>query len=153
MKTKKAIKAKTLRLADMIDAKKYGHEGLLNAYNDRIVLLEAEVSATDKANTKKKFTKQINELKAKQEKVQELVEGAGEPLTEEQAKTLLLRKHHNLIQAQLDRYLRAEQRQLVSLVEKLWDKYRVSRREIEQNREETLQKLDGFLAELGYIKS
>jgi type I restriction enzyme M protein len=50
----------------------------------------------------------------------------------------------------LNRYLNAEKRSLIAGVEKLWDKYAVSSRELEKERSETLKTLNGFLEALGY---
>jgi len=50
----------------------------------------------------------------------------------------------------LERYLRREKRALVSLVEKLWDKYAVSRNDLETERGRVLSKLNEFLTALNY---
>jgi type I restriction enzyme M protein len=55
-----------------------------------------------------------------------------------------------LANSELNRYLNAEERGLVQVVENLWDKYAVSSRELERARGETLKVLEGFLARLGY---
>ena len=48
--------------------------------------------------------------------------------------------------------MRSQTNELVqSMVEKLWDKYAVSSRELESERTQTLQTLDGFLKGLGYL--
>ncbi|MFH1489685.1 MAG: hypothetical protein ABII06_12355 [Pseudomonadota bacterium] len=52
---------------------------------------------------------------------------------------------------ELNRYLNAEKRRLIAVVENLWDKYAVSSRELEAERTETLKKLEGFLQNLGYF--
>jgi len=40
----------------------------------------------------------------------------------------------------------------LSQIESLWNKYAVSFRSLEARRAETLEKLDGFLGKLGYLK-
>ena len=40
---------------------------------------------------------------------------------------------------------------LIAVVENLWDKYAVSSRELEAEREETLAELNEFLSKLGYF--
>jgi len=57
-----------------------------------------------------------------------------------------------LAAGELDRYLTAEKLHLIALIENLWDKYAVSSRELEHRRLETLEKLNGFLKGLGYLK-
>jgi type I restriction enzyme M protein len=54
------------------------------------------------------------------------------------------------MQEQLERYLNREKRELVSLVEKLWDKYSVSRNALELSRSSVLNKLNEFLTALNY---
>jgi len=53
---------------------------------------------------------------------------------------------------ELNRYLNSEKRRLIAVVENLWDKYAVSSRELESQRAETLEKLNGFLKGLGYLE-
>lgn len=40
---------------------------------------------------------------------------------------------------------------MIAELEKLWDKYRTTLREIEARREEAVERLEGFLRELGYV--
>jgi type I restriction enzyme M protein len=133
-----------------VDAKKYGRDGFINHLNDLIILREAEMAAADKDVAKKKCQKQIEDLQAKKELVEELVAAIGEPITTEEARDLILQKHHDLMQEQLERYLNREKRELVSLVEKLWDKYAVSRNALELSRTSVLNKLNDFLTALKY---
>jgi type I restriction enzyme M protein len=51
----------------------------------------------------------------------------------------------------LERYLNAEKRLLVQGVENLWNKYAVSSRALEAEREATLKTLDEFMDGLGYF--
>jgi type I restriction enzyme M protein len=51
-----------------------------------------------------------------------------------------------------NRYLNAEKRQLVIVIENLWDKYVVSSRDLESDRHQSLRILDGFLTQLGYFQ-
>jgi len=74
----------------------------------------------------------------------------GQPITNEEARDLILQKHHDLMQEQLDRYLNREKCTLVALVEKLWDKYAVSRNGLEKDRDDVLTKLNEFLTALNY---
>lgn len=147
---KKTLKDKETSLENLVDAKKYGRDGFINYLNDLIILREAEMAAADKDAGKKKAQKQIDDLNAKKELVEELVAAIGEPITTEEARNLILQKHHDLMQEQLERYLNREKRELVSLVEKLWDKYAVSRNALEQSRTSVLNKLNDFLTALNY---
>lgn len=80
-----------------------------------------------------------------------MLEAIGGQLTEEQAKGLILGKLYRIANAELQRYLNAEKRALLGVVEKLWDKYAISSRDLERVRGETLAVLDDFLERLGYL--
>lgn len=147
---KKKLKAKEARLEDMVDAKKYGRDGFINHLNDLTILREAEKTAADKESKKKRIQRQIDELNEKKGMVEELVAAIGEPISDEEARDLILQKHHNLVQGQLDRYLNREKRELITLVQMLWDKYAVSRNDLETERETVLNKLNAFLTALNY---
>ncbi len=73
-------------------------------------------------------------------------------LTEEESRQLILKKLYDLGNHELNRYLNAEKRGLVQVVENLWDKYAVSSSELESERIKTLKTLDGFLSGLGYLR-
>jgi len=75
----------------------------------------------------------------------------GGQLTEDDAQRLVLKKIYDIANAELERYLSAEKRLLVQGVENLWDKYAVSSRELDAEREATLKTLDGFMSGLGYL--
>lgn len=76
----------------------------------------------------------------------------GGQLSEDDARRLILKKLYDLANNELNRYLNAEKRSLIQIVENLWDKYAVSSRELEQERAETLKTPEGFLEKLGYLK-
>jgi len=75
----------------------------------------------------------------------------GGRLTEEQAHQLILKKIYDIAYAELNRYLSAEKRALITGVENLWDKYAVSMRGIESVRDSALSELNGFLLRLEYL--
>jgi type I restriction enzyme M protein len=63
-----------------------------------------------------------------------------------------LKKLYDLANEELNRYLNAEKRRLIQVVETLWDKYAVSSRALETKRTETMTALDGLLGGLGYLR-
>jgi type I restriction enzyme M protein len=63
------------------------------------------------------------------------------------------KKLYDLAANELNRYLNAEKRAFIAGMEKRWDKYAVSSREMERERAETLKTLDGFLKGLGYLET
>ncbi len=102
---------------------------------------------------KKKITaieKDKAALNARIAKTDSLLAKIGGQLTEDEAKKLILLKLYDLANAELKRYLNAEKRRLVQVVENLWDKYAVSSQTQESSRAETLKTLNEFLARLGY---
>ncbi|MBN8460671.1 MAG: type I restriction-modification system subunit M [Verrucomicrobia bacterium] len=118
--------------------------------------LSPEGAAQNLAKAAKKefnaLQKDAAALTARLAKTDTLFTHIGGKLTDEEAKTLILKKLHDLATHELNRYLNAAKRQLIQSVETLWDKYAVSSRALETERIETLAALDGFLTGLGYLK-
>lgn len=123
---------------------------------DLIRQVDAQLAKLDSGSKddKKKITalnKDKAVLQAGLAKTDALLAAIGGQLTEEEARRLILKKLYDLARNELSRYLNAEKRGLVAMVENLWDKYAVSSRELESERSETLIKLEGFLQRLGYL--
>jgi type I restriction enzyme M protein len=112
------------------------------------LLLEAE-------NDKKRLTalnKDKARLQARLDSINALIVEVGEPLTEDEAKQLILKKLYDLMSSELARYLNAEKRALLAVLENWFDKYAVSMQALEQQRATTLNELNRFLTSLGYLK-
>lgn len=90
-------------------------------------------------------------LKQRITRIDDLLTAIGGQLSEADAQRLILKKLHNLANKDLLRYLNAEKRRVLVIVENLWDKYAVSSQTLEAERESTLATLKGFLTELGYL--
>jgi hypothetical protein len=104
---------------------------------------------------KKKITalnKDKAALQARLARTDALLAAIGGQLTEEEARRLILKKLYDLVCNDLNRDLNAEKRGLFAVVENLRDKYAVSSRELESERTETLNTLDGFLKKWGIWK-
>lgn len=71
-------------------------------------------------------------------------------LTEDEARVLILKKLYDLVNTELNRYLNTEKRKLVQVTEKLWDKYAVPIRIMEEERTKNLAYLGEQLSMLGY---
>jgi type I restriction enzyme M protein len=84
-------------------------------------------------------------------RIDDLLKAIGGQLSEADAKRLILKKLHDLANKELLRYLNAEKRALLAIVENLWDKYAMSSQTLEAERENTLLSLKGFLTGLGYL--
>jgi type I restriction enzyme M protein len=90
-------------------------------------------------------------IQAKLNKLDSLLEEIGGIITSEQAQMLILKKHFDIINNQLQRYLNAEKRTLIGAYENLFDKYYTSAQSIEQSRNKTMNELNDFLTQLKYL--
>lgn len=156
----KAAKAEAKRLRTELEhkllLKRLGGDGfkaesrvLIEQVDRRLAELDPEKKAEKKQITA--LNKDKATLEARIASTDALLESIGGQITDEQAKTLILKKLYNTVRTELDRYLNTEKRGLVAGVEKLWDKYAVSSKQMEQDRESTLAQLNEFLTKLGYL--
>lgn len=106
----------------------------------------------------KKITKAYNANKKDQKKIKDkrnrldtLLQAIGGKITAEESKSLILKKHFDLINEQLQRYLNVEKRALIAAFENLFDKYFVSAQNLEESRETTMNALNDFLTQLNYL--
>lgn len=90
-------------------------------------------------------------LEAKLDSLDALLAEIGGMITTEESQKLILKKHFDIINDQLQRYLNAEKRALVNAFENLFDKYYTSAQAIEQKRETTMAELNDFLTQLNYL--
>jgi type I restriction enzyme M protein len=157
----KDSKAEVKTLSDELDLKlqlkRIGDADYKAESQQLLTQVAAQIAELDpeKKEDKKKLTalqKDHAALEARLAKTDALFAQIGGKLTDEEAKTLILKKLHDLATHELNRYLNAAKRQLIQSVEILWDKYAVSSRALENERTETLMALDGFLTGLGYLK-
>jgi type I restriction enzyme M protein len=103
-------------------------------------VIEAGLSAAKKT---------LKELKAA---FIERLEGTVTALSEEDCRRLALGIAREDLEAQLDRYIATHRREVVAAVETWWDKYWVSIREIEAERDVLAKELERFVGELGYAR-
>ncbi|MEN6317180.1 MAG: type I restriction-modification system subunit M [Syntrophaceae bacterium] len=154
--SKAALKTKTDELELKLQLKRLGGEEFKAESKDLIRQVDAQLANLDSANKddRKKITalnKDKATLEARLARTDAILTAIGGQLTEEEARSLILKKLYDLARNELNRYLNAEKRGLFAVVENLWDKYAVSSRELETERTETLKTLDGFLQKLGYF--
>jgi len=91
------------------------------------------------------------ELRALQGELLERLEAARAALEPEAAQALVLGIERKRLEAELARYAAARRQEAVAAVENWWDKYHVSLREIEAERDMAVARLEGFVEELGYV--
>lgn len=108
----------------------------------------------DKKEDKKKLgtlKKDQAALQLRLSRIDSLLAVIGGQISEADAKRLILKKLHDIADKELLRYLNAEKRGLIAVVDNLWDKYAISNQVLEAEKEKTLAVLSGFLANLGYL--
>lgn len=114
----------------------------------------------------KEFENNIKNIEAKEKEIKDAkkepkdqekalaqkIEAKKFSFTEEEAKELILKKLFDGIHAEMERYLGVEKKKVVSIFEKLWDKYQVPLSSITTERDEAATKLNEFLTKLNYLK-
>ena len=148
-------KNKTTELELKIQLKRLGGEGfkaesrgLIQQIEDQLANLDPhDKSDKGKINALNKDKAVLEERIAKTDTVLEAINGQ---LTDAEAKHLILKKLYDIASTELERYLNAEMRSLVSGVENLWNKYATSSQVIERKRQNTLGKLQEVFNGLGY---
>jgi type I restriction enzyme M protein len=93
-----------------------------------------------------------SEIKAAEKKKDELVQKAREKISKEESKELILKRFYITLEEELKRYMKNHLLEIISIVENFWDKYKVTARDIEKDRDKEAEKLEGFLKELGYVE-
>ena len=151
-----ALKTKTNELEFKLQLKRLGGDEFKAENHDLTRQVDVQLANLDNGNKddKKKITalnKDKAALQSRLAKTDAILTVIGGQLTEKEARRLILKKLYDLARNELSRYLNAEKRALVAVVENLWDKYAVSSRELEAERAQTLKKLEGFLQSLGYL--
>ncbi|MCZ8517559.1 type I restriction-modification system subunit M [Paenibacillus filicis] len=154
--SKAELKTKADELAIKLQLKRLGGDEFKAESMELIRQVDTQLSDLNpsKKDDKKKITtlnKDKATLEARLAKTDAILIHIGGQLTEQEARQLILKKLYDLVHQELNRYLNAEKRELIHVVENLWDKYAVSSRELESERSETLKVLSGFLKGLGYL--
>lgn len=154
--SKAAVKTLTDELNLKLQLKRLGGDEFKTENQQLVRKVDGQLGVLDesKREDKKKIKvlrKDKATLQARMAKTDALLASMGGQLTEAEAKVLILKKLYDLVNQELNRYLNAQKRKLVQIVENLWEKYAVSSRELETERAETLNALNGFLQKLGYL--
>ena len=105
----------------------------------------------NRVKDKEKTVKDLRKLlKEKQKELEQRIENKRQNFKEDEAKDLILKKLCDLIHNEMHRYLNAEKKRIISICEKLWDKYKVPVTEIVKERDRAVEKLGTFLKKLDY---
>ena len=111
---------------------------------------EDALSEDEVKGLKRELTATKKKLKMLKAGFVKQLEKAHSALSGDEAQELVLDLLFNDLRAVLDRSIAADRQTIVSAVENWWDKYSVTLKDVEGEREEAMDKLDGFLKELGY---
>lgn len=115
------------READQIEAKLTRHKTL----EDEVKSLKATIKA----------------IEARRD---ELVEAARSKITADEARVIILERLEKVLMQTYETYLKAHQRVCIERITNLWNKYAVTAKEIEAQRDSAAKELERFLVELGY---
>lgn len=81
-------------------------------------------------------------------KTRGLIHEKRETMKEDEARSLVLKKLHDVIAEELNRYQNTQLRAIVALLENLWDKYFIPLTEIDSKRKDAVSKLNDYLDKL-----
>jgi len=87
---------------------------------------------------------------AKLSKRDELVQSAREKISTIEARTVIIERLRQMLMNTYHSYLRADQRACIKAIENLWNKYAVTAKTIEAERDAASKRFKAFLVELGY---
>jgi len=89
-------------------------------------------------------------IKGNEKKRDELVASARDKISNDEARTVIIERLRQVLMNTYQAYLQADQRACVKGIENLWDKYAITARTIEAERDAASKQLEEFLVELGY---
>ncbi|UJX39290.1 type I restriction-modification system subunit M [Desulfovibrio sp. JY] len=154
---KDTFKLKKKELELKLELKRVGAEEVKAESRELLTQNQLRIKGLDskKKDEKRKINalkKDITTLEDRIAHVDSVFKAIGGQLSDEEAKRLILKKLYDVVNAELTRYLNAEKRSLIQVFENLWDKYAMSSRALEAERENTLIGLNVFIEQLGYLK-
>jgi type I restriction enzyme M protein len=114
-------------------------------------VIEAKKKIVEITKPFNSLTKDKGIITNKLNKLDNLLADIGGMITTDEAQKLILKKHFDIINNQLQRYLNAKKRALIGAYENLFDKYFVSAHKIENDRNNTMKELNDFLTALKYL--
>ena len=155
---KAALKEKQLELELKLVLKKYGPDDESTEARRLWQQAAAELAGLEAlARPDKEQQKKIVALKRDSKALQERIDGlarltaaVGGVIGEAEAKELILRKHHDLVAEQLERYLGVEKRRLLGMFDSLLEKYAVSLHMITNRSELIWKQIRDYFEGLSY---
>jgi len=89
-------------------------------------------------------------MKGIENKRDELVASAREKISNDEARTVIIERLRHTLMSSYQNYLQADQRACIKAIENLWEKYAVTAKTIEEERDKASEQLKAFMLELGY---
>lgn len=156
-KAKATLKKETTALELKLELKRFGADDFKADIHTQIAQTDGHIAELDPKEKDDKRAiaalendkKVLNTRLVQTDALLKLIDGQ---INEADAHCLILKKIFDIARAELDRYLIAEKRVLVRLVENLWEKYTIATYELEDQRTKTLTKMSKFLTDLGYME-
>ena len=154
--TKAMLRERAAELAFKLELKRLGEDDFKAETRSLIAHADARLAGSDpKKKADKKTVAALDKdrevLNAQLTQVEKVLKVTGGQISEVDSRRLILKKIYDIARTELDRYLNAEKRLLVRVVENLWEKYAVSADKLENDRANMRAKIDDFLSRLGYL--
>lgn len=122
----------------------------IDSFKRKIAEIEAKLSVhTSLENEVKSLRRDIKSFK---DLTEELVLKAKEKITPVEAEEIVMERFFTDLNIILKNYMKQHLTGIISYIENLWDKYKVTAREIESERDIEAEKLNRFLKTLGYVE-
>ena len=121
----------------------------IEGYEKMIAEIEAKLARHTAIEDEQKKLKR--DVKAFKDLTDELVHKAKEKITPDEAEEIIMQRFHETIKGILSTYMKQHLMAVIAYMENLWDKYKVTAREIEAERDREAEKLEGYLKKLGYV--
>lgn len=122
--------------------------GNASDYQQQVIQLEQQLQRHKQLEDEVKAIKAT--IKGIESKRDELVQSARAKISTDEARIVIIERLRQLLLNTYITYLRADQRSCIKVVENLWDKYAVTAKTIEHERDNAMVQLQAFLMELGY---
>jgi type I restriction enzyme M protein len=131
-------------------------EAQLKTLMERIEPVEQEIrELEEKLAPYNEILEKLKEAKKKYKELQrrfmERLRGARERLTETECVTLVLEILKGKLTGYLESYVSAHRQEVIAAVENWWDKYKVTLKQIEQERDKDSKNLSELVGGLGYV--
>jgi len=153
---KSTLKKRSAELVFKLELKRLGADDFKAETQSLVAHADARLAGLDPKKTDKKTVAALHKdkeaLNARLVQVDTVLKVIGGQISEADARRLILKKIYSIARAELDRYLNAEKRAFMRVIENLWEKYAISAGKLESDRATTLATMDGFLTGLGYLK-